>query len=145
MSESIRSEIAIAATPERVWAVLMDFGSYPSWNPFIQSIAGDVRVGGSLVVRIVPPGGSGMTFKPIVTELREPAVLEWLGHLIVPGIFDGRHRFELTPQSDGTTSLRQSEEFRGVIVPLFASALENTHRGFEAANAALKARCEGAP
>ena len=44
--------------PERVWAVLTDFDSYPKWNPFIHSISGDLRVGGHLIVRIVPPGGS---------------------------------------------------------------------------------------
>lgn len=142
MSTSIHSQITIAASPEQVWAILTDFGSYQEWNPFIQSISGDLRVGGSLTVRIVPPGRSGMTFKPTITDLRDGYVLEWLGHLLVPGIFDGRHRFELTRLGDGSTSFDQSETFSGVTVPFFPSLLENTRRGFEAANIALKDRSE---
>jgi hypothetical protein len=144
MSKTIRSDITIAASAEQIWAILTDFSSYPQWNPFVQSISGDLSDGGRLVVRIVPPGEKGMTFKPIITELRQGAILEWLGHLIVPGIFDGRHRFELIGRSDGTTSFTQSEEFSGLIVPLFSAALENTQRGFEASNLALKERSEAA-
>jgi len=29
--------VDIAASPEEVWAVLADLGSYGQWNPFIQS------------------------------------------------------------------------------------------------------------
>jgi hypothetical protein len=95
-------------------------------------------------VRIAPSGGEGMVFKPIVTELRETAVLEWLGHLIVPGIFDGRHRFELAQLSDGTTSFTQTETFSGIMIPFVTSMLKDTERGFGAFNEALKIRSEAA-
>ena len=29
----IVTEIDIAASPERVWSILMDFSAYPQWNP----------------------------------------------------------------------------------------------------------------
>ena len=35
-----RTEIEINATPDKVWDVLMDFDSYPEWNPFMQSASG---------------------------------------------------------------------------------------------------------
>jgi hypothetical protein len=142
VSVSIRSEITIAAPPERVWAILTDFASYPDWNPFIKTISGDLRVGSRLAVRIAPTGGAGMAFTPVVTEMRGSAVLEWLGRLFIPGIFDGRHRFELVPLADGTTSFTQSETFAGLLVPLFSSTLKATERGFIAANEALKTRSE---
>jgi hypothetical protein len=56
----------------------------------------------------------------------------------------GRHRFEVTPNDDGTTSFVQSETFSGVTIPFAASVLEDTRRGFEALNAAIKARSERA-
>jgi uncharacterized protein YndB with AHSA1/START domain len=34
---SISATVDIAATPERVWAVLADLAAYPEWNPFIRS------------------------------------------------------------------------------------------------------------
>ena len=47
----LHTEIEIAAPPERVWAVLTDFGSYPEWNPFIRQISGHPAVGSHLDVR----------------------------------------------------------------------------------------------
>src|ERR1700690_875048 len=128
--KKIQAQTVIRASPERVWAVLTDFASYSAWNPFIKAISGELRTGAQLAVRIAPSGGSGMSFKPLITELSQTAVLEWLGHLIVPGLFDGRHRFELTPLPDGTTSFSQSETFSGITIPLFASVLKDTERGF---------------
>ena len=31
--QQIVTEIDIAASPERVWSILMDFSAYPQWNP----------------------------------------------------------------------------------------------------------------
>jgi hypothetical protein len=124
--------------------VLTDFASYPVWNPFVRSISGELQTGSRLAVRIAPSGGAGMAFKPVITEFRETAVLEWLGHLLVPGIFDGRHRFELTRLSDDATSFAQSETFSGITIPFFSSVLKDTERGFAAFNEALKLRSEAA-
>ena len=41
----IETEIEIAASPERIWSILMDFSAYPEWNPFIRSLSGDVTPG----------------------------------------------------------------------------------------------------
>ncbi|MHB8211958.1 MAG: SRPBCC family protein [Acidithiobacillus sp.] len=29
----VETEIEIAASPERIWSILMDFSAYPEWNP----------------------------------------------------------------------------------------------------------------
>ena len=59
------------------------------------------------------------------------------------GIFDGEHKFELTDNRDGTTTLVQSENFIGILVPLFKKTLDNnTRRGFEAMNKKLKEMAE---
>ncbi|WP_242471958.1 hypothetical protein [Blastococcus sp. TML/C7B] len=66
------------------------------------------------------------------------AVLEWLGHLGVPGLFDGRHRFELTATPAGTR-LVQSESFSGLLVrPLRGFLDGGTLAGFRAMNDALR-------
>src|SRR3972149_2322813 len=43
----IHTEIQINAAPESVWAVLIDFPSYPQWNPFITRARKDPGGGGS--------------------------------------------------------------------------------------------------
>jgi hypothetical protein len=78
-----------------------------------------------------------MTFKPWVTAVEEGRYLEWLGHLGMPGLFDGRHSFSLTPLPSGRTLLQQSETFTGVLVPFAGSMLTRIHAGFEAMNQAL--------
>jgi len=85
-----------------------------------------------------------MTLRPTVTEVEPAKTFEWLGHLILPGIFDGRHRFELTATDDGT-KLVHREEFSGLAVRLFRSSLDDkTRNGFLAFNDALAARAEAA-
>ena len=145
MSHLVTTQIAIDVPPERVWPVFTDFDSYPHWSRFIKSISGELCSGGRLCVRLGPADSDGLTFKPRVTEYREGSVLEWLGHLVIPGVFDGRHRFELTKTSDGNTLFTQSETFGGITIPFVASSLAGMTRSFDAFNASLKARVEGRP
>ena len=83
-----------------------------------------------------------MTFKPkvLAADGRE---LRWLGHLLMPGLFDGEHRFLVEDLVAGHSRLVQSEDFRGVLVPLLRRSLERkTKPGFVAMNEALKKRAE---
>jgi hypothetical protein len=142
MAHHLHTEIEIDATPATVWTILTDLARYPDWNPFITSATGTVTKGGRLVNRLEPPGGKTLTFKPTITEVDEGRAFEWLGRLGLPGVFDGRHRFELVPHS-ASTRLVHTETFTGVLVPLLRKSLDTgTVAGFRAMNEALKARAE---
>ena len=144
--KELHSEIQIDAPAERVWDVLTDFASYPQWNPFIRHISGRLAPGERLQARLEPPGGRGMTFKPRVLNAEPNRELRWLGHLLVPGLFDGEHSFTIQPLDENRVRLVQRETFKGLLVPLFGRSLENnTQRGFEAMNRALKERAEATP
>src|SRR5918994_3392641 len=131
----LRREIDIDAPPAAVWAVLTDTRSYSEWNPFMPHLAGELREGARLEVRIEPPGGRAMTFKPAVRAVEPNRELRWLGHLLVPGIFDGEHSFTIEPLEENRVRFLQREAFKGLLVPLFARSLEtNTQRGFEEMN-----------
>jgi hypothetical protein len=137
----LTSQIEIEAPPERVWAVLTDLDAYPDWNPFIVRIGGELSVGSRLEVRIAPPGGRAMTFKPTVRVVEPNRELAWLGRFLVPRLFDGEHHLRLDPL-DGGTRFTQSERFSGLLVPVTGGILDKTQRGFEQMNAALKRRAE---
>lgn len=125
-----------------VWKILTDLESYTKWNPFLVSSKGNTRVGEKLVNRMEPPGGKAMTFRPRITIFEENSVFEWLGSAGVPGIFDGRHRFELKKTSSGT-QLTHSETFSGLLVRPFRKSLDaHTLQGFKVMNEALKKRSE---
>jgi hypothetical protein len=143
MQKEIKTEILINAAPEKVWSVLTAFDTYPEWNPFIRSITGHVQVGNKIAARIEPPNASGMTFKPIVLAFEKNKEFRWLGHLLVNGLFDGEHRFELIDNGNGTTIFKQSEKFNGILVPLFKKNLDvNTTAGFNLMNQKMKERVE---
>ena len=145
MAKVLTTQIHIEASPARVWDILTDFEKFPDWNPFIKSLSGDVAVGQTIQVRIRPPGGSAMSFTPTVLSFEKYKELRWLGKFFIKGLFDGEHRFELVDQGDNTTTFRQSEEFRGFLVPFFKKMIEgNTRIGFEAMNQKLKERAEDA-
>jgi len=136
----IETQIDLPAVPSAVWDELVDTASIGSWNPFITSVTGVFEVGERLRVRIAPVGGRPMTFTPRVTVVEPGRRLEWLGTMGVPGLFDGRHSFTLTPVGEGSTRLVQAEEFSGALVPFTGRLLGRTEAGFEAMNAALLVR-----
>jgi len=143
MPHEITTAIKISAPPERVWKVLLDFSRYPEWNHFVSSIEGQATEGSELRVTIQPPGGKAMAFRPVVLRHLVGREFRWKGKLLFPGLFDGEHYFVLTPGTDGSTLFTQGENFTGLLVPLFRSALDKgTKAGFEVMNAALKQRVE---
>ena len=141
----IRTQIEINAAPDAVWHILTDFPAYPDWNPFVTSIEGTQQVGERLTVHLEPPDGRAMTFLPTVRKLEPDRELRWLGHLGLPRIFDGEHAFRVEPRERGGATFHHGEHFSGLLaIPILWMNRKNTERGFEAMNAALKARAEGA-
>ena len=137
------TETEISAPPEYVWCILVHFNKFPEWNPFIKKAEGQITEGGRLKVRIEPPGGTGMTFKPIVKRVVLNRELRWLGRLMVQGLFDGEHSFEILPTGDASVRFIQRESFRGLLVPLFWKSLMGpTKQGCQDMNTALKQRAE---
>src|SRR5262249_5644083 len=56
MTREISHTIEIDASPDQVWSVLSETTSFPSWNPFIRKLEGQLAVGAKLLVVIQPPG-----------------------------------------------------------------------------------------
>lgn len=139
--KTIETTIEIGAAPEAVWTALVDFESYPKWNPFVTRIEGRPLEGARLTVRIEPPESRGMTFKPRVQVMEPGERLQWLGKLLVPGLFDGRHEFRLEEIEPGRTRLVHRESFSGLLVGVLLDE-DATRRGFEAMNEALRTRVE---
>jgi hypothetical protein len=142
MTKLIATEVEIEASKEKVWEILTDFPSYPEWNPFIRSITGQPVAGTRLDVTLQPPEGRGITMHPELLSAIPGAELKWLGHLGIPGIFDGEHHFLIQPTGAGSVRFVQQEIFGGVLVPLTNKLLGRTRQGFEGMNRALKERAE---
>ena len=134
--KELSTEVTIKADAEKIWKVFSDFASYPSWNPFIRSVSGNVQAGQKITVVLHQPGMNPMTIKPEVMTFQPNRELRWIGHLFFKGLFDGEHSFELIQNDDGTTTF---------LVPLFRKMLDhNTRNGFELMNGKLKEYVERA-
>jgi len=140
--KEICAEIEIDTSAACVWKILMDFAAYPEWNPFIREISGETRVGSRLRVRIQPPGGRGMAFKPELLRFEHAREMRWLGKLLISGLFDGEHALTIKPLEGDRVIFSQREEFTGLLVPFLSGTLEGAAKGFEAMNRALKERAE---
>ncbi len=141
--KELRSEIKINASATRVWDALTDLDSFHEWNPFVRRAVGEVKEGEKLNVYLKAPGGMGMSFKPRVIKVEPNREFRWLGHFLMPGIFDGEHIFEIEPDGDASCRLVQREEFRGVLTTLMLLMVRKaTERGFNEMNQALKTRVE---
>lgn len=139
----LETEIEVNADPATVWAILTDFEQYPNWNPFVRSIAGELKEGSTLTVHIKPEGGMGMTLTPQVVAAETNKRFGWKGKFGLKGIFDGHHEFIVEGNGNGSVRFIHREEFTGLLAPILWPMLEkNTRRGFEEMNAALKKRAE---
>jgi hypothetical protein len=143
MARRLHSEIEIQASPERSWEALTDFAAYPDWNPFIVQAAGQPVPGSRLELQMRLPGRRPTTFRPEVLEATPAHRLRWLGHLLVPGLFDGEHSFTIEPSGTDRVRITQQEEFRGLLAPLIVAFIGNsTREGFHQMNQALKTQVE---
>jgi hypothetical protein len=134
----------IQASPQKIWDILTNFSSYPAWNPFIKHVSGELREGGRLEVVLEPPHQKRITLKPTVITIKPGEELRWKGSVVLPGMFDGEHYFTLEQKNQSTTQFVQGEHFGGILTPIIGlMAFDDTHKGFELMNDALKKRAEG--
>jgi hypothetical protein len=140
--KELRSEIEFEGTAAEAWEVLADLPAHAEWNPFIKTIEGELRPGTKLLVRLEPPGERGITMHPTVLAAEPGRELRWLGQLLVPGIFDGEHRFLIEEVGPGRVRFTQRERFGGLLLPLLWRRLRDggTAKGFRAMNEALARR-----
>ena len=97
----ISAAIDIAATPERVWAVLTDLASYPQWNPVFREASGQVAVGNRITLTSTQPAtGHTMTVKVKVLTAEPATELRWVSSVL--GLMTSKRSFTLSPANGGT-------------------------------------------
>ena len=140
--KELSTEIEFDGTTQEVWTTLTDLQTYPQWNTFIEKVDGELTVGAKLHVRLQPVDERGITMHPTVLAAEPGRELRWIGHLMIPGIFDGEHRFLIEEAGPGRVRFTQSERFGGIMVPLLWKKLRDggTAKGFRAMNEALARR-----
>lgn len=131
-------ESSINAPPARIWELLTDADNYTRWNSTLESLEGDISLGG--VVRMKVPEAPGRTFKVKVAEFKPNQRMLWVDGFAP--MFIGKRSFDLTPNADGTTTFTMSEVFSGLMLPIIAGKLPDFAPIFERYAVDLKKAAE---
>jgi len=139
-----KTTFSVAASADRVWAVLGDLDKWSEWNPSVPSISGDFQQGSTLKLTLAMPGRPSANVKATVTDLQPGRRFAWHGNVGGDRIFQGTRSFDLEPQPDGTALVTHIEDVGGLLFPVFkalmGSAIQAHHDNL---NKALKNRAEG--
>lgn len=128
--------VEIDASPDVVWEVLTDAAGYPTWNPTVTGIEGEIVAGGDIVLSsTLDPDRS---FPLHVSTFEPPTRMVWEDG---NDSFKGVRQFELT-ERDGGTSFTMTETFTGSMMGMIAPKLPDMGPSFESYAAGLKAESE---
>jgi len=138
MQKNIHTEIEISASAERVWEILSDFESYPSWNPFVTRVDGEPKEGARLKIWVQLPDAKMMTFTPIVLKANANEELRWAGTMPL-NLFRGEHFYVIQKITDDKILFIHGEIFSGWLVRLIWSTRgKKIAKGYTLMNEALK-------
>ena len=128
----------IKANPEKIWKLLTDAANYTKWNSSLESLEGNIRLGGTVKMKV--PQAPGRVFKVKVKEFTPNKSMLWQDGFAP--MFIGRRYFTLQPKADGTTIFTMSEVFSGLMLPMIAGKLPDFAPIFERYAADLKKAAE---
>lgn len=141
MSIRIEHRIGVAAAPEKVWAVIVDFERWSDWNPLHPEATGRLSIGGALEVVEVLEGEAPRRAQVTVPDWTPEQQLIWRDRR---GFLSRSTRyFEIEKLSETGCVLANGEIFEGLRGEDWAIRRQRKFRAaFEAINEAIKARAE---
>lgn len=130
----------IAASPEKVWAVLSDRASWAAWDSGVDTVQGRIAPGET--IKILSQAAPGRSFPVKVTAFEPPARLGFSGGMPFR-LFRGVRTYLLSPGGqDGGTSFHVREEYTGPLLGLIWRSMPDLQRSFERFARGLKQRVE---
>lgn len=135
--KSVRHEITINATPEKVWQVLTNTSEYPNWNPTMQLVKGDVKVGNQVTYKFTQDANNSYEVPITVKQIIPNELLNQAGGY--PFILAYNHKYILEPQGNGTKVII-NEDYSGIGVNFWNPA--PVEKAYGTLNEALKKRAE---
>jgi hypothetical protein len=137
---SYEAAARIDASPEQVWALLVDVGGWRDWDSGVDRVEGRVALGEELtlyatMIRTRP-------FQVTVTDIRPREVMRWRGGLPL-GLAVIERTYTLDAQEDGGTLLTVREDHTGPLAVLLARSTPDLNPSFRQFCQGIKARAEG--
>ena len=142
--KAIESEITLSSPTNEVWAALVDFESYPDWNPFLTKMEAELGEGKPFKAMSRLPSGIKLGFVGRILSVVPDREISWVGRptMMPSSAMEIKHTFTLEPVESGT-HLQQREEATGFMIPISGWILGQAQKGQVAWNEALERRLAG--
>lgn len=137
--KTFSTSIAISASLDAVWSILIDARRWSDWNSTIERIEGDIALGEKITV--YAKANPGRAFPLKVSQFDPPRRMVWSGGMPL-GLFTGKRTYALTTQPDGAVEFAMQEVFSGLMAPLITRSIPDLQPSFDEFASCLKARAE---
>jgi hypothetical protein len=143
MQRAVEHRTGVQAPAEVVWEVIADFTTWKDWNPVHPRIEGEMRIGTSLVVDLVPVAdGPVTTLAPIVQDWVPFEQLHWRTSRL-GGFVTAIRYLEIENMGPSNATFSNGELFMGPLVRLVSREERRRLRGaFALMGEAVKTRAE---
>ncbi len=135
---SFEATSIIAASPEKVWAILTDMRAWPSWGSGVVRVKGRLEVGARVEITSEGKAGKGFPFKVTEVEPGERLVLTGSARL---GLFTGVRTYLVTTKSRGAR-FRMREEYHGRMAAMVVQSMPDMTDLFQQFADGLKGQAE---
>jgi hypothetical protein len=132
---SFEAASRIDAGPDRVWAALVDVGSWRDWDSGVDRVEGSVALGERLTVYATMI--RNRPFAVTVTEIRPGEAMRWRGGLPL-GMAVIERTYHLDAQEDGGTVLTVREDHSGPLAGLLGRSTPDLNPSFRQFCAGVK-------
>jgi hypothetical protein len=129
----------IQASPDAIWAILIDAPGYQAWDSGVERVEGRIAPGEK--IKVVSKANPGRAFPVKVTEFTPGQRMTWSGGMPL-GLFKGVRTFTLSPQSNGSTTFTMREEYTGPLLPLIWRSMPDLGPSFQQFANGLRQRAE---
>jgi hypothetical protein len=117
----------INAGPDRIWGLLTDAEGYPSWNPTVVSLNGQIASGER--IELVSTVNPKRTFALTVSDIEPGRRMVWSSGMPL-GLFRGVRTFALDPLSDSRTEFSMREDYSGALAGLITKTIPDMSQAF---------------
>lgn len=137
--KEFKASTTINAPTTRIWELLTDGPGYPSWNPTVKRVEGEIAPGKK--VKVYPTINPDRAFPVKVTHFQVTRAMTWTGGMPL-GLLKGVRTFDLERDPSGATRFTMHEVFSGPFLLLFGNSIPDMQPEFEKFVEALKVKAE---
>lgn len=139
---TIDYELEIAAPPETVWAVIMDFSRYAEWNPFVVGCRSSLKVGEPIHMKVRLLAFAQPQTETILDHVPGQRLCYGL-HDAWPHALSSRRCHEVLPSGNGGTRYRSTFRLSGWLAGFVRLLLGGRLRaGFAGMSNGIRQRAE---